>query len=71
VAEVRRVRERIAAKYGYDVRAIGRAMQAEQRGGGRKTVSLAPKRLAAQARTKRVKRSHGKTGGAQEDEVAH
>ena len=71
VAEVCRVRERIAAKYGYDVRAIGRALQAEQRRGGHKTVSLEPKRLAGKAKVKRGKRSREKSGAPRKIEVAH
>jgi hypothetical protein len=44
VEEVRRVRERHAAAYGYDLKAICKALKEEQRRGGRKVVSLRPKK---------------------------
>lgn len=37
--EVRRIKDENAAKYGYDVRALGKALQKEQRQSGRKVVS--------------------------------
>ena len=47
VAEVRRIKEEHAARYGYDVRAIAAALRKEQEKGGRKVVSLPAKRLPA------------------------
>ncbi len=44
VEEVRRVRQRHAAKYGYDLDAICEALREEQQRGGRKVVSLPPKK---------------------------
>jgi hypothetical protein len=44
VEEVRRVRERHAARYGYDLDAICEALREEQRQSGRKVVSLPPKK---------------------------
>ena len=44
VEEVRRVRERHAAKYDYDLKAISKALRDEQRESGRKVVSLPPKK---------------------------
>ena len=46
VEEVRRIKEQMAAKYNYDVRALGRALREEQKKSGRKVVSLPPKRIA-------------------------
>jgi hypothetical protein len=43
VAEVRRVKEEHAARYGYDVRAMAQALKQEQDQGTRKVVSLPPK----------------------------
>ena len=53
VHEIRQIREKIAAQYDYDVKAIGHAMQDEQRRSRRKTVSLPPKRLPAALVAKR------------------
>ena len=44
VEEVRRVRERHAAKYHYDLDAICRALREEERRGRRKVVTLPPKK---------------------------
>ena len=44
VEEVRRVRERHAAKYGYDLDAICKALREEQQQGRRKVVSLPSKK---------------------------
>lgn len=44
VEEVRRVRERHAAKHGYDLDAICKALKEEQRRSRRKVVSLPPKK---------------------------
>lgn len=44
VEEVRRVRERHAAKYRYDLDAICQALKEEERRSRRKLVSLPPKR---------------------------
>jgi hypothetical protein len=50
VEEVRRVRERHAAKYGYDLDAICKALKEEQRQSRRKVVSLPPKKPPAWAK---------------------
>jgi len=39
VEEVRRIKEEHAARYNYDIRAMGKALQEEQKRGGRKVVS--------------------------------
>lgn len=44
VEEVRRVRERHAAKYRYDLDAICRALKEDERRSGRTVVSLPPKK---------------------------
>jgi hypothetical protein len=44
VEEVRRARERHAAKYGYDLDAICEALRKDQQQSGRKVVSLPPKK---------------------------
>ena len=44
VDEVRRVREVLAAKYGFDVKAILMASKKRQRRSAHKVVSLAPKK---------------------------
>ena len=44
VDEVRRVREDLAAKYGFDVKAILMASKKRQRRSTRKVVSLVPKK---------------------------
>ena len=47
VEEVRQTRERIAARFDYDVKAIGRYYQQKQRESKRKTVSVLPGSLAS------------------------
>ena len=48
VEEVRRVRERLAARYGYDVQKIAAAARRRQKRSGRKVVSfVAKKKLSA------------------------
>jgi len=47
VEEVRRIKEEHAARYNYNIRAMGKALQEEQTRGGRKVVTLAPKRRRA------------------------
>ncbi len=44
VAEVRRVRETLAAKYNFDIQAICDAARKRQRKSGHKVVSFVPKR---------------------------
>lgn len=44
VEEVRKVRNRIAAEHGYDIRAIGRYYQEKQKQESRKIVTRAPRR---------------------------
>lgn len=44
VEEVRRIRERHAKKYSYDLDAICKALREDQRKSGRKVVSLPPKK---------------------------
>ena len=44
IAEVRRVKDEIAAQYAYDVRALARAMREKQGKDGRKVVRFSPKR---------------------------
>jgi hypothetical protein len=43
--EIWRIKDENAAKYGYDVRALGKALQEEQRQSGRKFVSPPRKRV--------------------------
>lgn len=45
VQEVRRVRDALAAKHGYNVRAIVHSIQEAQKHSGRKVVRLSPKRI--------------------------
>ena len=45
VEEVRRARDRHAAKLGHDLDAICRDLKAEERAGRRKVVSLSPRRV--------------------------
>jgi len=47
VAEVREIRDRLAAKLNYDVRAILKDAQRRQRESGQKVVTLPPKRIVA------------------------
>ena len=49
VEEVWRIKESHAAQYGYNIRAMARALRRAQRRGGRKVVSLSPKRPATTA----------------------
>ncbi len=49
VQEVRRVRDQLAAKYGYDVRAIFRHLKKAEAKSGRKFVQLPPKRIPVAA----------------------
>ena len=50
VEQVRKVRQRHAAKFHYDLDAICRDLKEEERKGGRKVVSLPPKRTAQWAK---------------------
>jgi hypothetical protein len=45
--EIRRIKDENAAKYGYDVRALGKARQKEQRHSGKEVVSPAPRQANA------------------------
>lgn len=45
VEEVRKAREAHAAQFGYDLRAIYKALKEEEAASGRKDVSLPPKRI--------------------------
>lgn len=45
VAEVRRNREKYAARFDYDIEAICRAAREQQKKGNRETVSLPPRRV--------------------------
>ena len=49
VEEVRRLRQRQAAKHGFDVKAILAAARKRQRRSGRKVVSLAPQKTLGTA----------------------
>ena len=44
--ELRRVKDQLAARYGYDVRKMGKALKRQQAKSGRKVVSFAPRRVA-------------------------
>ena len=44
VAEIREIRERRAARFGYDVRAIGKDVQQRDAAGDREVVRLPPRR---------------------------
>ncbi len=46
VEEVRGIREAYARQFNYDLQAIHRDLQAQEKKSGRKTVSLPPKRAA-------------------------
>jgi hypothetical protein len=50
VAEVHRIREKLAAKFNYDVHAIGRDARKRERTSGHKVVNLAAKRRRAKKR---------------------
>lgn len=45
VEEVRQIRERYAAKFNYDLKAICRDLRVRQKKAGRKVVALPPKRV--------------------------
>ena len=47
VAEIRELREQIAARFGYDLRAIVKDAQQQDAAGDRKVVRLPPRRPAA------------------------
>ena len=51
VAEVRAVRDEHAARFGYDVKAIFRDIQARQRASGRKYVTYPYRRIASESDT--------------------
>ncbi len=51
VAAVRRVRERHAAKFNYDLDAICRELKEQERKGRRRVVSLPPKKPAPWSKT--------------------
>lgn len=46
VAEVRRIREQRAAKFGFDLKRIMADARRRERASGRKVVTLSPRRLA-------------------------
>ncbi len=46
--EVHRIKDEIAARYNYDVRALAKALREAQEKGGRKVVHREPKRIASQ-----------------------
>jgi len=46
VAEIREIRERLAARFGYDIRAIVKDAQARDAAGDREVVRLTPRRLS-------------------------
>lgn len=48
VEEVRRIKEEHAARYNYDIRAMGKALQEEQKRNGGDVVSLARKKTKVQ-----------------------
>lgn len=47
VDEVRRERDRISAKFDYDLKRLFAAMREEQEKGGREVVSLPPRRVTS------------------------
>jgi hypothetical protein len=47
VEEVRRAKEEHAARYNYDIHAMGKALQEEQKRSGREVVTVPPKRIPA------------------------
>ena len=51
VEEVREIRDRIAARFDYDVKAIGRYYQEKQRESKRKSISYPPGSSTAKAST--------------------
>jgi hypothetical protein len=68
VEEVRRIRDELAAKYGYDIDKIFEAARKQERKSGRKTVSFVPKPTRAVKVTKRrtAKRSTKRVAGRHE-----
>jgi len=55
ISEVRRIKEEIAAQYGYDVHALAKALREKQGKYGRKVVSLPPKRVMPSGPNPRTK----------------
>ena len=51
VEEVRKIRQKHAAKFNYDLDAICRDLKQQERKGGRKVVSLPPRKPAPTAKT--------------------
>ena len=51
VEEVRKIRQKHAAKFKYDLAAICRDLKQQERKGGRKVVSLPPRKPAPTAKT--------------------
>lgn len=51
VAEVRRVREAYAAKYGYDLRALYQALKVQEELEARPQVAFPPKRVEAETKS--------------------
>jgi len=50
VAEVRRIRDAHAARFGYDAKAIAADLKSREGKDGRRVVSLPPKRIPAKKR---------------------
>ena len=50
VTEVRRIRERRAAKFGFDLKRIMADARRRERASGRKVVTLSPRRLEVSAK---------------------
>jgi hypothetical protein len=53
VEEMRRIKEAHAARFNYDIRAMGKSLQEAEKRSGRKVVSYARKRRAAHAGAER------------------
>ena len=53
VAEIREIRERLAAQFAFDIRAIAKDAQERDAAGDRKVVRLPPRRPGCQASTLR------------------
>lgn len=51
VAEIREIRDRLAARFGYDIRAIGKDAQERDAAGDREVVRLPPRRPIGWAET--------------------
>ena len=49
IAEIRQIRDEIAAEYGYSLEAIGRAAMRRQKSSGRKVVDLSKRNKRQQA----------------------